>query len=45
MGERKEQIVELSKAAAAAILLAAAIPALMLWTLLAWGAELEGDAK
>ena len=33
---------ELSKAAAAAILLAAAIPALMLWTLLAWGSWIDG---
>lgn len=34
---------ELSKAAAAAILVAAAIPALMLWTLLAWGKWLDGQ--
>ena len=34
---------EISKAAAAAILMAAAIPALMLWTLLAWGSWLDGQ--
>ena len=34
---------EISKAAAAAILIAAAIPALMLWTLLAWGRWLDGE--
>ena len=36
---------EISKAAAFAILIAAAIPALMLWTLLAWGARLDGDGR
>ena len=34
---------EISKAAAAAILIAAAVPALMLWTLLAWGSWLDGE--
>lgn len=34
---------EISKAAAFSILLAAAIPALMLWTLLAWGKWLDGQ--
>lgn len=37
--------VEISKAAAFAVVVAAIVPALMLWTLLAWDRWLEGEQK